>query len=383
MLRGNGGQSIFSVPSTIDLFITCSQKLPNALIKGNAETNENLPGLILYKPTISILMPVHNNESSLAECLESIRRQTINDFELVIVDDGSTDNSENMLAHHAGQDKRIKLIRQSRKGIVEALNRGLQDCEGRYIARMDGDDWMHPHRLQRQLQFFEEHRGLDLIGSRVEGLPTTTDYQKWSNALITDEEIKEEMFVESPIMHPTFFAKRMLFDQLGGYRQNPWAEDYDFILRAYQQNLRFAKVDEVLVKKNDSPTRLSRVDWKYKRPAMFRAKVHYFLQCGFLNKKKGVVIAGTGPSGRNIASFFREKGIAVLGFTDNRPSPPNRTVMGIPAWGIDESLPDELLSLMEETYVILAIGGKNGYQQWVQLMNRHALRNAIEFKRFL
>ena len=328
-------------------------------------------------------MPVHNNESSLAECLESIGRQTMNDFELVIVDDGSTDNSRKILTHHAGQDKRIKLIRQPRRGIVQALNRGLQDCKGRYIARMDGDDWMHPHRLQRQLQFFEEHRGLDLIGSLVEGLPTTTDYQKWSNALVTDEEIKEEIFIESPIMHPTFFANRILFDRLRGYRQNPWPEDYDFILRAYQQNLRFAKVDEALVKKKDSPTRLSRVDWRYKRPAMFRAKVHYFLNCGFLKNKKGVVIAGTGPSGRNIASFFREKGIAVLGFIDNRPGPPNRTVMGIPAWGIDGSLPDELMALMGETYLVLAIGGKNEYRKWIRLIKSHALQTAIEFKRFI
>ena len=335
------------------------------------------------KPIISILMPIHNNESSLAECLKSIFCQTLSDFELVVVNDGSTDNSRQVLANHARQDKRIKLIYQSHQGIVEALNRGLQNCEGHYIARMDGDDWMHPQRLQKQLQFLSEHEELGLIGSLVEGIPTTTDYQKWSNALITDEAIRGEIFVESPIMHPTFFAKRLLFEQLGGYRPNPWAEDYDFLLRAYQQNVRFGKVNEYLVKKKDSPTRLSRVDWRYKRPAMFRAKVHYFLQCGFLKNKKGVVIAGTGPSGRNIASFFEEHGIAVLGFTDNRPSPPNRMVRGIPAWGIDTSLPDDLLDLMEETYVILAIGGKNGYQKWLELMNCYALENSIEFKRFL
>ena len=335
----------------------------------------------MEKPQISLLMPIHNNEATLSDCLESILAQTYPNFELVVIDDGSTDPSKMILEEYAGKDKRVNLLCHAHQGIVAALNLGLSQCQGKYIARMDGDDRMHSQRLEKQLQFMEKQAEVGLIGCLVEGIPTTTAYQQWSNSLITNEAIKEEIFVESPIMHPTFFGKREIFEKLEGYRHHPWAEDYDFLLRAYQQQIRFGKVDQFLVQKKDSPTRLSRIDWKYKRPAMFHAKLHYFRQCGFLDQKKGVIIAGTGPSGRKIAAICQEMAITVLGFMDNRPGPPERTVMGLPAWGMTQSLPSAVLEICQEAFILLAIGDKKGREQLISL-----LRNASpppDFIRFL
>ncbi len=328
----------------------------------------------MNKTVVSILMPVHNVASTIHECIESIIQQTVSHFELIVVDDGSSDSSKTLLEDYARSDKRIKLISTPQQGIVKALNLGLQHCNGNYIARMDGDDVMHPQRLEKQVEFLEQHPELGLIGSLVQGIPQTTQYQQWSNSLVTNESIREEIFVESPIMHPTFFAKHELFEQLGGYCAHPWAEDYDFLLRAYQLDVRFGKVNDFLVKKRDSLTRLSRVDWRYKRPAMFKAKVHYFLKMGFLENKKGVVIAGTGPSGRKIASIFQKQSIPVLGFVDNHPGPPDRTVMDIPAYGftedqLDRDLPDFFLERFKNMFIISAVGNEEGRSQLQKLLD--------------
>ncbi len=201
----------------------------------------------MSKPIVSVLMPVHNVESTICECLESILAQTVSNFEMVVVDDGSSDSSRIILEDYATHEKRIKLICTEQQGIVKALNLGLKNCNGNYIARMDGDDVMHPQRLEQQIEFLKQDPSLDLIGCLVEGIPQTTNYQQWSNSLTTNQAIREEIFVESPIMHPTFFAKHELFEKIGGYCAHPWAEDYDFLLRAYQFNIQFGKVQEYLV----------------------------------------------------------------------------------------------------------------------------------------
>lgn len=336
-------------------------------------------------PLISILMPIYNDETVVGHCLESIHKQSFSNFEVIVVDDGSTDQSKEMLAEFARSDSRIRIFGQTHKGIVDSLNFGLSHCRGKYIARMDGDDWMDPQRLEKQLEFIEKHKDLGLIGSLVEGIPQTTPYQQWSNSLVTHEAIENELFVESPIMHPTFFGRREVFEALEGYRAHPWAEDYDFLLRASQQKIRFGKVAEYLVRKKDSPTRLSRTDWKYKRPAMFEAKVHYFLKSGFLKEKKGVVIAGTGSSGRKIATRFKAFEIPLLCFVDNRTGPPDRTVMGIPAYGIATQIPEVLFKILRDAFVILAIGDQKGREHLLQLLDTATLPKdeKIEFLRFI
>ena len=240
-------------------------------------------------PLISILMPVRDDLRPLPDCLESIQKQTLKDWELVVVDDGSSDGSGEFLLETAGNDSRIRVLRERPRGIVAALNSGLAACAGSYVARMDADDRMRPERLEMQFAFLQRETQVDFCGSRVE--PFTEEgpvsenvqrYHDWSNSLLTDEEIRRDLFAESPIMHPTFFGPRKLYEFLGGYLEQPWAEDYDFLLRAAHEKVRFGKCPEVLVEKRHAPDRLSRVDPIYKRPAMMRAKVYYLLKSGMM-----------------------------------------------------------------------------------------------------
>ena len=274
-------------------------------------------------PQISILIPVYNAAATLSVCLQSILNQTLHDFEIIIVDDGSTDKTPQLLAEYVASDTRIKVFSQTHSGIVAALNHGITRCHGEYIARMDADDVMRPQRLEKQLAFAKQYPHIDLIGTQFQLVrenkeisPAQQRYQDWNNALIDDQVIKEGLFIESPIAHPTFFAKQSFFKRLG-YQNNNWTEDYDFLLRASQQGAVFGKVPDILLDKHDQPDNLTRTDPRCKRPALFRAKAHYFAQGTWLKPEQEVFIAGSGSSGRQLAQALLAENINVAGFFDN------------------------------------------------------------------
>jgi len=330
-----------------------------------------------YNPKISILVPVRNDAAMIPNCLADIDNQSLTDYELVVVDDGSTDQTPLLLEKACQDDSRIRMIRTEPQGIVSALNTGLTECKGQYIARMDADDRMHKTRLGKQLELMQKDPELELIGCRVEGftekglLPeSAVHYHSWNNSLISHQQIETDLFAESPIVHPTFFAKKDLLNKIGGYSENPWAEDYDLILRAYGKCAKFGKHPDILVQKYHAPGRLSRLDPMYKRPAMFEAKVHYLLEFGLLKKNQGVLIAGTGPTGRQAAQSFENRGVRLLGFVDNRPGPPNRQVKGLPAWGFKKLPPLEFINKFRNNLIVLGIGDATGQKLFADFLRK-------------
>ena len=341
-------------------------------------------------PLVSILMPVRDEARTLPECLEDIAAQTLPDWELVVVDDGSTDDSPALLKSWADRDLRIRIFTTPPQGIVPALNTGLAECQGRFIARMDADDHMRPERLERQVTFCEQHPDCGLIGTQVKGFtdagPVSDSirrYQDWNNALVHHEQIRNDLFVESPIMHPTFFGPRSTFETLGGYRVQPWAEDYDLLLRTASAGLRFGKVPEVLVEKFHAHDRLSHVDPIYKRPAMFQAKVHYLLDFGYLKGRDGVLVAGAGPSGRTLAEQFQARDIPVHGFLDHRTGPPDRRIKGLPAWGFPEPPPPEFLEPYRRSLICAAVGDIVGQQQLTVHLSENGFVEHRDFVRVI
>jgi len=120
----------------------------------------------IYTPAISVIMAVYNTQRYLTEAIQSILSQSFTDFELVIVDDGSTDGSPEILKNLAQQDSRIKLITQFNAGIGAATQRGITESQGEYIAIMDSDDISLPDRLKLQKQFLDQHSDIDAVGSQ-------------------------------------------------------------------------------------------------------------------------------------------------------------------------------------------------------------------------
>lgn len=162
-------------------------------------------------PNVSLLLCVHNGAAYLPACLNSILTQSFTDFELIIIDDCSTDDSPAIF--HALTDPRVKIFRNPENlGLTKSLNRGLGRVQGSYIARIDADDTMHPHRLQQQVDFLENNPDYGIVGSfaqQMDANGTPTSIQKMP---VTDAEIQWFSLLSSPFLHPTVMLRQSTLD---------------------------------------------------------------------------------------------------------------------------------------------------------------------------
>ena len=319
-------------------------------------------------PTVSVLMPCFNASQTLPAALESLSHQTLADFQLVAVDDGSADGTREMLENWGEKDARLKLLVQPHQGIVVALNAGLEYCRADYIARMDADDVSHPQRLFKQHAFLEQYSEIALVGSQVRGCPPEdvragfAVYLDWQNALLSDREIRREIFVESPLAHPSVMMRRADLVEVGGYQEHGWPEDYDLWLRFYLAGKRFAKLPEVLLDWREHPERLTRQDSRYSLENFLRAKAHYLVQ-GPLRGRDALLIWGSGMIGRRLSKHLLRLGAPLQAFVDVDPEKIGRTRRGFPILA-----PDDLLGWWRKAAnpVVLAAVGARGARRLIR-----------------
>lgn len=296
-------------------------------------------------PLVSVLMPCYNAEETLPEALESLVSQTLPDFEVIAVDDGSSDASPEILRRWELQVPRFRVLTQPHAGIVRALKRGLAACRAPLIARMDADDRSHPCRLEKQVRYLETHPAVALVSCLVRGYqpgrglgPGFVVYIEWLNSLVSDADIRREIFIESPLVHPSILIRREWLDRAGGYQDCGWAEDYDLWLRLYLAGTRFAKVPEVLLDWRESPQRLTRRDPRYSLENFLRAKAHYLAR-GPLQGKKALFIWGAGMTGRRLSKHLLRQGLPLAAFIDIDPKKIGRTLRGLPILAPEDLLP--------------------------------------------
>jgi glycosyltransferase involved in cell wall biosynthesis len=286
-------------------------------------------------PLVSVLLPVRDEARYLGEALASLSAQTFDDFEVLVVDDGSRDGSAEIAEAHARQDTRFRVLRQPRSGLVSALERARADARGRFLARMDGDDVALPHRLEVQVAALEGDERLAACGGGISYFPEETvrngarSYQTWINGLVTAEAAARDVFVECPIPHPTLLARR----EAVAYRQCDWPEDYDLVLRLWAGGARFRNVAEVVLHWRDHPERLSRTEPRYSLEAFVRCKVEH-LRATLLRGFDHTVVWGAGPVGK---AFARELGEHVVAFVDVDPRKIGKSVYGVPVVAIEEA----------------------------------------------
>lgn len=201
------------------------------------------------KPPVSVVMPVYNAERYVEEAVRSILWQTFADFELVAIDDGSTDSSGEILERLACYDPRIRVIRQENSGIATARNRASEVARGELLAIMDADDICLPERLGRQVSCMTARPHLALIGAGYEEIDSSGDPTGWRMVPpARDEEIKNGLTRGCPIAQPTVMMRRDAFFAVGGYRAGfSQAEDYDLWLRLAER-YRLANLPEPLVR---------------------------------------------------------------------------------------------------------------------------------------
>lgn len=201
-------------------------------------------------PRVSVVMPVFNGAAFLAPALNSLRSQTLRAIEIIVVDDGSTDDSVALVESQAREDPRIVLIRSSRVRISAALNRGIAQARGAFIARMDADDIAHPQRLARQAEFLEAHPAVAVVGTGFRVIDATGAVLKTQHPVGDPKAVREALRRGNCLAHPTVMMRREAAAL--GYRELfPYAEDYDLWTRAAER-WDLANLDEALLDYRDA-----------------------------------------------------------------------------------------------------------------------------------
>ena len=198
-------------------------------------------------PLISIILPVYNAQDYLYEAINSIISQTFTNFELLAINDGSTDGSINILKSF--QDKRIRILNNdSNLGLIYSLNRGIHEAKGEFIARMDADDIADPNRLKIQLNYLFQHPDTIVVGTNMELINESGNSIGFREYPERHSDIIATLMNHSPFCHPSVMFKKSVVLEVGGYREAFKAcEDYDLWLRLRDKG-QFANIQENLLK---------------------------------------------------------------------------------------------------------------------------------------
>lgn len=294
----------------------------------------------MNSPAISVLMPFKDTDRFISAALDSLVSQTMADFEVVMVDDGSSDNSRKIALDFCRRDLRFKLFEGGR-GLVSSLNEGLSAAQGKWIARFDSDDICHPERFARQLAMAENCGEKTIVSCRVRSFPHSEVssgfrlYEKWINSLESSEEIEHSLFIESPIPHPTAFYSRAAVTDAGGYRDLGLPEDYELWLRLWSLGFKFIRVPETLLAWRERADRFSRTGSMYSLTSFYKTKALYLGYVPCLADKR-VFVAGTGQTARRLGKHIQRQGFHIEAFISPGSVLKGRKLRGRPVISITQ-----------------------------------------------
>jgi glycosyltransferase involved in cell wall biosynthesis len=308
-------------------------------------------------PSVSILLPAFDAEDTLATCLESILRQRESRWECLIVDDGSRDATCAVARDFAVRDRRFRLVERSHRGIVAALNDGLDACRAPLVARMDSDDWMHRDRLGLQIQALARSPDLAGVGCHVRIFPRRAlsngrrSYEAWLNAIRSQSDVRAESFVECPLAHPSLMLRRGVLQQFG-FRDAGWPEDYDLILRLLAAGHELGVVPQRLLGWRDGPDRLSRTAPTYALDRFTACKAA-FLASGLLAGRADYILWGYGGTGRSLRRALLTHGKAPSHIVELHPGRLGQRIHGAPVIS-----PDAVRKLADRPLVASVAGSE-------------------------
>ncbi len=230
-------------------------------------------------PAITVLMPVYNAEKYLKQAIESILNQTFTDFEFLIINDCSTDNSLKIIRQMHDVDNRIRLVNNEKNlKLTSSLNKGIDLAKGKYIARMDADDISMPQRLEKQYEFMERYHEIGICGTWVQSFGLENAIAKYETK---DIYIKLKMLHESHFCHPSVIIRTKILKQHNLY-YNPnylYSEDYEFWCRALKYT-KFANIPEILLKYRKSKNSISATEYEMQKQNFNKVKAILFKDLG-------------------------------------------------------------------------------------------------------
>jgi glycosyltransferase involved in cell wall biosynthesis len=328
-------------------------------------------------PLVSVLMPVYRAAGTLGLALASLRRQSLDDWECVLVLDGADERTRELSAAAAAADSRITLLEQEHRGIVVALNAGITTCRGRYVARMDADDVMHRLRLERQVAALEQDAALAGVGCHVRLFPRSglraglRAYEGWLNSIRTSDAVRSEAFVECPLAHPSLTLKRDVLARFG-YRDCDWPEDYDLVLRLLGAGHSLGVVPERLLGWRDHTTRLSRTGATYGLDRFVRCKAH-FLARDFLPAGGSYVLWGYGDTGRLLSRALADCGFRPSHIIEVHPGRIGQIIAGAPV------IAPEALAVTRLKPIVVSVAGQGPRSEVRRALSALRYRESVDF----
>jgi glycosyltransferase involved in cell wall biosynthesis len=232
---------------------------------------------------LAVLMAVYNNADTLKASIDSILNQTIKDFQFVIVNDASTDESQNKLVQYQKLDPRITLIQNKHQlGLTKSLNKGLKIIKAKYIARMDADDLSLPKRLKTQLNYLESHPKIALLGTAAYLINQNGQQLKLKTHPIDHLHIKKVALKYCPFIHPTWMIRRSTLLEIGPYNETfPFSQDYELALRLMVHH-QTANLPEPLLKyRVNSSQAISLKNLKTQEKLALKARFQALTQLGY------------------------------------------------------------------------------------------------------
>ncbi len=271
-------------------------------------------------PEISVLLPVYNGAKTIERTINSILNQKFPSLELVVINDGSTDETFEVVK--SIDDNRLRYFDKPHSGLAKTLNFGLEKCQGKYIARIDADDYSPPLRLEKQYDHLENNPGIGVVSGKViyssdnpqEGYKLHVD---WLNSISGAEAIFNNRFQDAPVAHPSVMFRKHLVDDLGGYSEEEVPEDYELWLRWMDHGIHFDKVNDVVLHWEDSTVRLSRNHINYSDAAFHQVKAKYFQNWYLRNGgNRELWIWGRGKWVNKRVKFLESLGLQIKGYID-------------------------------------------------------------------
>ncbi|CAM4262222.1 glycosyltransferase family 2 protein [Zobellia nedashkovskayae] len=276
----------------------------------------------MQQPLVSILIPFKNTEAFLNQCLDSIIEQKYINWQVLAVNDESSDGSLNLVKSYAKNDARIHLFNNEGNGIIEALRTAYKQSKGQFITRMDSDDIMTAEKLETMVESLLENGKGHLAVGQVRyfshrGISNGYErYEKWLNHLTESGDNYSEIYKECVIPSPCWMVFREDLDRCGAFAPDLYPEDYDLAFRFYQNGLKCIPCSKLLHLWRDYDTRTSRTSEHYAQNYFLDIKLRYFLKLNY-NPARPLTVWGAGTKGKEIAKILQEQNIGFYWVCDN------------------------------------------------------------------
>lgn len=316
----------------------------------------------MKKAQISIVMPVKDTEKYVGATIESILNQSFQNWELIAVNDDSTDKSLQVLEEYATVDSRIKVVTNPNPGLLEALRFGYSKTSGTLIHRMDSDDKMPVSKLSLMHDEWIKHGKGAVVTGGAEYFMDNAEvgdgfkrYASWLTEVSRTNSHAENIYRESVIASNCWLAHRDDFDKIGGFEPNTFPEDYDLCFRFYQGGLKIVGLDVVLHLWRDRPDRISR-NWDvYKDHRFFDLKIQYFFSIE-RDSNRPLALWGAGKNGKDLAKLILDQESNLTWVCDNEKK------IGKDIYGIRMERFEKIKDL-NDPQIIIAVASPNGQKE--------------------